>query len=218
LDQLLKNFPNLRIPPDMLPHFNIAPTQGVLAIANDHPDRLGVFHWGLVPSWAKDPGIGSRLINARAETLAEKPAFRTALARRRCLVPADGFYEWRSEGGKLKTPMYIRMKSGEPLAFAGLWDVWHSADGSELPSLTIITTAPNSLMETIHNRMPAIVQPKDYDRWLSPNETAAGELADVLGPYPAEKMTAHPVSPRVNKPGYDAADCIDQAEPQTLFG
>jgi putative SOS response-associated peptidase YedK len=218
LDQLLKNFPNLRLPPDMLPHYNIAPTQLVPAISNTHPDRLDFFRWGLVPSWAKDISIGNRLINARAETLADKPAFRTALRRRRCLVPADGFYEWRKEGGKIKTPLFIHLRSGEPFALAGLWDTWHSADGSEMPSLTIITTAPNELMKTIHDRMPAIVRREDYARWLAPEEADPEELAGVLKPYPAEEMEAYPVSPRVNKPAHDAPDCIERAEPQTLFG
>ncbi|HSU66406.1 MAG TPA: SOS response-associated peptidase, partial [Tepidisphaeraceae bacterium] len=154
LEQLLKNFPWLAIPPGIGPRYNIAPTQPVLAVANDRPDRLDLFHWGLIPSWAKDPAIGNRMINARGETLAEKPAFRTALQRRRCLIPADGFYEWRRDADGGKTPMYLRMKSGDPFMFAGLWESWHDPGRSELRSCTIITTTPNSLVESIHDRMP----------------------------------------------------------------
>ncbi|HWE02392.1 MAG TPA: SOS response-associated peptidase [Tepidisphaeraceae bacterium] len=217
LDQLLKNFPNLRIPPEMLSHFNIAPTQSVLAIANNHPDQLEIFHWGLVPSWAKDPSAGNRMINARAETLAEKPAFKTALRRRRCLVPADGFYEWRKEGGGIKTPMYIHLKSGEMMAFAGLWDVWHSPDGSMLPSLTIVTTAANPLMASIHDRMPAIVRKDDRARWLTAGEVEPKDMADILRPFPADEMEAYPVSTQVNKPANDSPDCIEKAETGLLF-
>ena len=131
LEDLLRHFPFVKsVPGEARPRYNIAPTQPVLTIPNNHADRLEMFHWGLIPSWAKDPSIGNRMINARAETLAEKPAFRTALRRRRCLVPADGFYEWRKEGdGKRKTPMYVRMKSGKPFAFAGLWETWRAPDG-----------------------------------------------------------------------------------------
>src|SRR5687767_7448984 len=138
--------------------FNIAPTQSVAVVTNLPEPNIDYFHSGLIPSWAKDPGIGNRMINARAETLAEKPAFRTALRRRRCLVPADGFYEWKKDpGGKTKTPMYIGMKSGGVFAFAGLWETWHAPDGSVLPSCTLITTQPNELMADIHDRMPVII-------------------------------------------------------------
>ena len=218
LDQLLKNFPNLRLPADMLPHYNIAPTQAVLAIPNSRPDHLEFFRWGLVPSWAKDPSIGNRMINARAETLAEKPALRTALRRRRCLVPADGFYEWRKEGGKLKTPMYIRLRGGEPFALPGCGTHGIRPMGANCPPSRSSRQRPNELMGTIHDRMPAIVGPEDYARWLAPEETDPAELASVLKPYPAAEMEAYPVSPRVNKPAHDAPDCIEKAEPQTLFG
>jgi putative SOS response-associated peptidase YedK len=217
LDQLLKNFPNLRLPTDLAAHFNIAPTQGVIAIPNKRPQHLELFHWGLVPSWAKDHTVGNKMINARAETLSEKQTFRTALRRRRCLIPADGFYEWRKEGRGQKTPMLIRMKTGNLFAFAGLWDIWHSADGSELPSLTIITTSPNAIVKPIHDRMPAIVQPKDYERWLNPAEVEPAELTGILGPYPSDQMEAYPVSARVNKPDHDSPDCVEKAETGLLF-
>jgi putative SOS response-associated peptidase YedK len=217
LDQFLRDFPNLEFPFDFQPRYNVAPTQLILAISNTQPQRLEFFHWGLVPSWAKDPSIGNRMINARAETLAGKSAFKTALRRRRCLIPADGFYEWRKEGGGHKTPMYIHLRSGQPFAFAGLWEQWHSPDGSVLPSATIITTAPNALMEAIHDRMPAIVHAKDYARWLAVEETSPDAVADVLAPFPAEEMEAYPVSPRVNRPAHDAPDCIEKSDTGLLF-
>src|SRR3954471_24884586 len=177
LAALTQAFPWIDEPPaDDPSRYNIAPTQPIVAVANNRADRFEHFHWGLIPSWAIDPGIGNRMINARAETLAEKPAFRTALRRRRCLIPADGFYEWRKESDKTKTPMYIRLKSGEPFAFAGLWDVWHSPDGSVVPSCTIVTTVPNELMASIHDRMPAILPESDYARWICPDEQDAREM------------------------------------------
>jgi putative SOS response-associated peptidase YedK len=205
-------------PPDEIPRYNIAPTQPILAIANNRADRFEHFHWGLIPSWAKDPSIGNRMINARVETLAEKPAFRTALRRRRCLVPADGFYEWKKDPrGKTKTPMHIRMKSGDVFAFAGLWETWHSPDGSVVPSCTLITTEPNELMTDIHDRMPVIVRREDYQRWLDPAEREPGELTDMLKPYPAGEMEARAVSRTVNNPKNDSAECIESMSKETLF-
>jgi putative SOS response-associated peptidase YedK len=196
-----------------VPRFNVAPTQAIPVIANNHPERLEMFHWGLVPSWAKDLSIGNRMINARAETLADKPAFRTALRRRRCLVPADGFYEWRKEAdGKTKTPMYIQLKGHRPFAFAGLWDVWHSPDGSVLPSCTIITTQPNELMAGIHDRMPAILQESDYARWLCPDEQEPAEMSTLLQPYPADQMQVFAVSRDVNSPKNEGPNLITPVE------
>jgi putative SOS response-associated peptidase YedK len=210
LEQILKQFKEiLELPSSLIPRFNVAPTQAIPVIANNHPNSLDMFHWGLIPSWAKDPAIGNRMINARAETLAEKPAFRTALRRRRCLIPADGFYEWRKEKDKTKTPMYIRMKSGEPFAFAGLWDVWHSPDGSVVPSCTIITTGPNELMSPIHDRMPAILPESDYARWICPDEQDAKAMSELLKPFPAAEMVAFPVSRRVNSPKNEGAALIE---------
>lgn len=200
-------FPFLRIPPEMQPRFNIAPGQPIAVIPNDGKDRLDFFKWGLVPSWAKDPEIGNRLINARAETLAEKPSFRNAFRYHRCLVLADGFYEWAKNNGG-KTPTYIRLASQKPFAFAGLWDLWHAPDGSELYSCTIITTQPNSLMEKIHNRMPVIVSPDNYSAWLNPQPGNPTYLSTLLTPYPAELMTAYPVSKAVNNPANESPECI----------
>ena len=165
----------------------------------------------MIPSWAKDPAIGNRLINARAETLADKPSFRTAFKRRRCLIPADGFYEWRKDPGG-KTPMYIRLKSGDPFAFAGLWEAWHSAEDETLLTCTIITTTPNSLMEKIHDRMPVILKPDAYDRWRDPAEQEPGKLSGLLKPYPASHMTAYAVSKRVNKPENDSPELVVPAK------
>jgi putative SOS response-associated peptidase YedK len=155
---LSEAFPGFSFPKEMTPRYNIAPSQPVAVVANNSRSQVEFFQWGLVPSWAQDPSIGNRMINARAESLAEKPSFRTAYKRRRCLILADGFYEWQSvPGGKTKTPMLIRMKSGEPFAFAGLWEVWHPDQDDALLTCTIITTTPNVLMEKIHNRMPVIL-------------------------------------------------------------
>jgi putative SOS response-associated peptidase YedK len=200
-------FPFLSIPPEMQPRFNIAPSQPVAVIPNDGKQRLDFFKWGLVPSWAKDPDIGNRLINARAETLAEKPSFRNAFRYHRCLVLADGFYEWRKTNGG-KTPMYIQLATKKPFAFAGLWDLWHAPDGSELYSCAIITTQPNQLMEKIHTRMPVILSAENYDIWLNPQPGNPTQLSALLTPYPAELMTAYPVSRLVNNPAVDSPDCI----------
>lgn len=209
LEQVLKDFPGVQAPVRWEPGGNIAPTQGVLVLANNHPDRFEVFRWGLVPSWAKDPSIGSRMINARAETLAQKPAFKTALRRRRCLVPADGFYEWRKDPAGRKTPMHLRLKNGKTFAFAGLWDVWHAPDGSSLPTLTLITTPPNALVSPIHNRMPAILPPEQYARWLDPAELEPEAVLPLLKPYPADQMQAVEV-PRLPNCG-DPPDGADHS-------
>lgn len=197
--------------PEIAPRYNIAPTQPVAAVrASMAAGRreLTYFHWGLIPSWAKDLKIGARMINARAETAAEKPAFRAALKYRRCLVPADGFYEWQKTNGK-KQPIYIKMADGRPFAFAGLWEHWQGADGSEIESCTLLTTTPNDLVRPIHDRMPVILHPEDYDLWLDPKMQTAGPLQPLLQPYPAEEMTLYPVSTLVNTPQIDDPRCIE---------
>lgn len=202
---------NLSAPPpaELAPRFNIAPSQHVAVIANNNHSALELFKWGLVPSWAKDPKIGNRMINARAETLAEKPSFRTALKRRRCLVLADGFYEWKREG-KVKTPMFIRLKEKSPFAFAGLWEVWGPKDdpARQIRSCTIITTAPNRLMEQIHDRMPVILPPTAYEAWLSPDDLPAEKALPLLKPFADDQMHAYAVSTRVNSPAFDSPECI----------
>lgn len=209
-NELREAFPWLNLPETFAPRYNIAPSQPVAVIPNDGRDQLDFFVWGLIPSWAKDPSIGNRMINARAETLTEKPSFRTAFRRRRCLIPASGFYEWRQDpGAKSKTPMYIRLKTGKPFALAGLWERWESKDGSTIFSCTIITTQPNELMQSIHNRMPAIISPQSYFQWLNPGEAHPDELSALLQPYPASEMTAYPVSRLVNSPENDLPACIE---------
>lgn len=211
-EQLQQAIPGLSIPGEMAPRYNIAPSQPVAVVPNDGQRKLDYYVWGLIPSWAKDPAIGSRMINARGETLAEKPSFRAAFRRRRCLIPADGFYEWQqTPGRKTKTPFYIRMKSGEPFAFAGLWESWNAPDGSQVLSCAIITTAPNALMEPIHNRMPVILPAEAYERWLEPGEQDPARLQPLIRPYPAEAMLAYPVSTLVNRPENDVAACIQPA-------
>src|SRR4051794_33063154 len=204
-------FPWIKLPDqDVPPRYNIAPTQPIAVVPNDRKEKVEFYHWGLVPPWAKDVTIGSRMINARAEGLAEKPAFRNAFKRRRCLIPASGFYEWmKSPGGKTKQPMYIRMKSGKPFAFAGLWEVWRDDKGNELPSCTIITGRPNTLVSSIHDRMAVILREENYRKWLDPKERAPDELIPLLEPYPAQEMEAFPVSKRVNSPANESAQCID---------
>lgn len=205
-------FPGYEVPRQLAPRYNIAPTQPVAVISNTGSQAVDVFVWGLIPSWAQDPSIGNRMINARAESLAEKPAYRNAYRRRRCLVLTDGFYEWRKEPGqKAKTPMYIHLKSGGVFAFAGLWEVWNSPLGDPVYSCTVITTGPNTLMQPIHDRMPVILAPADYDRWLAPEERRPEQLADLLKPYPVEDMEAFAVSPLVNSPVNDSAQCIEPA-------
>jgi len=206
--QLLRERFALVSAPNVLPpRFNIAPGQDVAVVRHGRARRLEMFRWGLVPSWAKDPAIGNRMINARAETLAEKPSFREAFRRRRCLVLADGFYEWKKEG-KQKTPMYVRLRSREPFAFAGLWESWHPSGTEEIRSCTIVTTTPNQLLVPIHDRMPVILALDEYDAWLEAEPRAAEELRDLLRPFPADRMEAYPVSRLVNSPANDRPECV----------
>jgi putative SOS response-associated peptidase YedK len=207
--ELQENFPGVSFPEQYAPRYNIAPTQPILAIPNNGLNKADFFVWGLIPSWAKDPTIGSRLINARGETLSEKPSFRGAYKYKRCLIPANGFYEWKSQPGtKIKVPYFIHLKSGLPFAFAGLWDEWHSPDGALVRSCTIITTEPNSLMATLHNRMPVILQPGDYARWLDAKPQMPPALQPLIAQYPAEALEAHPVSTLVNSPNNDRPELI----------
>ena len=213
-ETLTETFPGFTMPDEMAPRYNIAPSQAVPVVPNNGENSVEFFQWGLVPSWAKDPKIGNRMINARSETLAEKPSFRTPYKRRRCLILSDGFYEWRSEpDSKSKTPIYIQLKSEKPFAFAGLWEAWYPRpDDEPLLSCTIITTSPNPLMETIHRRMPVILEPDAYDWWLDPSEQSSNQLDGLLKPYPAEEMEAYPVSRLVNRPSNDSPDCIAPAD------
>lgn len=198
--------------------YNIAPTQIVAAVRQNGARTLEAFQWGLIPFWARDPQIGSRLINARAETLAEKPAFKHALTRRRCLIPSDGFYEWKKEG-RSRQPVYIRRRDGALFAFAGLWETWESPEGEVRRTCVIITVEPNALLVGIHNRMPAILTLDNEAVWLDPGEKSLARLLSCLTPYPAQEMEYYPVSRLVNSPANDSPECLrplDADEP-SLF-
>jgi putative SOS response-associated peptidase YedK len=192
------------------PRYNIAPTQDVVTIMRDAEDEdahLALLRWGLIPSWSKDEAIGSRMINARAETLAEKPSFKRLLQGRRCLIVADGFYEWKQDGNG-KTPMYFTLPDHEPFAFAGLWDAWKSPDGNSLRTCTIITTDPNDVVATVHNRMPVVLPASARDEWLDPDLHDAHVLQQFLKPYTTTEMLARPVSKQLNNPRYDSAELL----------
>ncbi len=202
-----------------LPRYNVAPSQQAAVISNRDPQNLAFMQWGLVPSWAKHPKIGSRMINARQETAAEKPSFRAALKRRRCLIPADGFYEWLRQGKK-KTPVYIHRYKRELFAFAGLWETWKKPDDTALHSFTILTTAANEKLRPIHHRMPVIIEPENYETWLSPRELLPAERAHLMTGSQSDKLTFHEVSPAVNRPANDYPALIlpyQAASQQTLL-
>jgi len=205
---------HLQTVPQVVPRYNIAPTQAVAAVVATREEPEPHFHWlrwGLIPSWAKDPAIGNRLINARAETVAEKPSFRAAFKRRRCLVLADGFYEWQAQAdSKTKQPYYIFLKDHQPFAFAGLWEHWTDpTSGSELQTCVLLTTTANELMEPIHDRMPVILPEEDYGPWLDPSYEQPQSLQGVLRPYESASMEYYPVSTVVNKPQNDSPECIE---------
>ena len=198
---------------DFSPRYNIAPTQMVLAVrrpAGSLSPELVPLKWGLVPSWAEDLSIGNRMINARSETAAQKPAFRTALRQRRCLIPADGFYEWKA-AGKKKQPYHITLRDGELFAFAGLWERWQRGEQA-VESCTILTTEANQLLRPLHDRMPVIISPDDYPRWLDPNLKQSGDVAPLLRSYDADRMRLEPVSTLVNSPANEAPGCIEPAQ------
>lgn len=220
--EIVAEFPDLEMPADWTRRYNVAPTDRVLVVTDRGGHRaLEMFAWGLIPSWAKDPKIGGSLINARADSVATKPAFRAAFKKRRCLVLADGFYEWRRVGSK-KQPMYFRMKDHGVFGMAGLWEIWKPAGtsgGEYTLSCTIVTGPPNELVAPIHDRMPVIVPRQEHSRWLS-GETNAAALSEMLKPYPAEEMVAFEVSARVNSVRNDVPACIapiNQMEPLELF-
>ena len=196
-------------PRGLKPRFNIAPTQTVSIVraGREVPREWAGVRWGLVPSWTKDPKIGARMINARGETVAEKPSFRSAVKSRRCLIPADGFYEWVKTDGA-KQPHYIHFEDGRAFAFAGLWERWHKGGDEPLDTCTIITTTPNDLVAGLHDRMPVILSPDVFTEWLAPEPLASDRLQDLLAPHPAGKMEAYAVSTHVNKPTNDDPECI----------
>lgn len=209
LGKLIEQF-QLESAPEQLPlRFNVAPTDSVLSLRDTADQRETVMlRWGLVPPWAKELSIGSRMINARSETVAEKPAFREAFRRRRCLVLADGYLEWKKVGSK-KQPYHIRMQDHRPFAFAGLWERWTRGD-EPLETCTILTTDANSLSREVHDRMPVILQPNDYDLWLDPKFQQAEPLQRLLQPYPSDEMEMVMVSMRVNSVRHDDAACLQE--------
>jgi putative SOS response-associated peptidase YedK len=202
----------LGLVPEIAPRYNITPGTSVLIVRQDPAKgRLAdLYRWGLIPSWAKDPAIGNKLANARGETVAEKPSFRSAFKRGRCLIPASGFYEWKKVAGR-KQPYYVRPVGADLFAFAGLTERWMGPDGP-VHSCTIITTDANDLMRDIHDRMPVIIAPEDHAAWLDPGNQATEKLKALLKPCPSERMAAHPVSPRVNTPKIDEPALIDPLE------
>ena len=201
--------------------YNVAPSQLVYAIAerrrtDDQPHRqLGSFRWGLVPSWAKDPSIGNRMINARAETLSSRNAYKRALVRHRCIIPADAFYEWQIrelEGKRQKAPYVIRHRDGSPLAFAGLWEVWHDAEDQPLRTCVIITTEANRLLAPIHDRMPVVLPPDAWDEWLDPENQDVSRLQKLLVPAPAKEFEAYEISTLVNNVRHEGPELIEPIE------
>jgi putative SOS response-associated peptidase YedK len=193
------------------PRYNIAPTQMIAIIrlnAQTGRRELSTVKWGLIPYWTKDSSIGHKLINARCESVHEKPAFRTAFKFRRCLVPTDGYYDWK-KAGKSRQPYLFRMADGSPYAFAGLWEKWKSPEGEITESCTIITTPANELVAPVHDRMPAIVKPEEYDTWLDPSMKDPEVLLKLLTPFPSELMVGTPVSSKANKATYEGPDCVE---------
>lgn len=187
--------------------YNIAPGQEVLAVISDDTPRAGYLRWGLVPAWAKDAKLGYRMINARVETVAEKPSFRQALRHRRCLVLADGYFEWRRHGAT-KIPTYIHLQGHVPFAFAGLWETWRDAAGNPLHTCTILTTAANAFLSAIHPRMPVILSPEAEALWLDRQRQSPADLVPLLQPYSAAELQAYPVSQLVNTPQHNSPACI----------
>ena len=207
--KITKKFKVEEVPP-LVERYNVAPTQTVLAVREASDGREATFlKWGLVPRWAKDPSIGNKLINARAETVTEKPSFREAFTRRRCLVPMEGFYEWARRGDR-KRPFYFHMRDGEPFAVAGLWESWEGGD-ELLETCTLLTTEANELLASYHDRMPVILRPEDYDLWLDAGVRSSERLLPLLRPYPREEMTAYAVSLMVNSPSNESPRCVEPA-------
>lgn len=191
---------------NLMPHYNIAPGMHVPVITKNSPKKIELMRWGLIPFWSKDPKMGYKMINARAEGIESKPSFRKPLRSQRCLIPTSGFYEWKHMGEE-KIPYYIKLKNEDIFAFAGLYDIWNDAEGYPIKSFTIITTSPNKLMEAIHNRMPVILLEDFEDKWLDP-ETDLKEILDMLTPFDENKMEAFPISKLVNNPRNDTKEII----------
>jgi len=202
------------VAPDLGQRFNVAPTDEVYAVAESSRDdsrRLGTFRWGLIPFWSKDAKGGAKMINARAESLLDKPAFKRSFERRRCIVPADGFYEWEKIDAKTKQPWFITRADGKPMAFAGLWESWRPNKGSDegkIRSCTIITGEPNEKVARLHDRMPVMLPPESWDAWLDPDNADLGALAGLLVPVAADELDLFPVSKAVNDVRNDGEELI----------
>ncbi len=208
LEEVQLTFDLNQVKTEVKPSYNIAPTQSIaVVVRREGQNILEAMRWGLIPVWAKDASLGARLINARAESLAEKPSFKRSLKNQRCLIVADGFYEWRKQGAA-KIPMLIRLKSTAPFGFAGLYDTWQAPSGERIASCAIITTQPNELMQPIHDRMPVILPPRAYSTWLDSANQDSAKLISLLKPYPAEQMRAYPVSHLVNSPANNSPELI----------
>lgn len=210
-DMVQQTFNLSTMPAEMQARYNIAPTQPIALITNDNPDELTFYTWGLIPSWSKDTSGAAKLINARSETAAEKPSFRAAFKRRRCIIPTDGFYEWQQQGSD-RVPLFIHKEDRELFGFAGLWEIWHSPDGSEIRSCTILTTEANDFMKPIHTRMPVILRPDDYPLWLSGGEEPISSLQALMKPYAGNNLTAYPVSKAVNRPVNDSPQLLERVQ------
>ncbi|HYK73956.1 MAG TPA: SOS response-associated peptidase [Pseudoneobacillus sp.] len=196
---------------DYFPNYNIAPSQSVLAVINNGAaNKMGYLKWGLIPSWAKDPSISNKMINARGETLIEKPSFKYAYQKKRCLILADSFYEWKKSDSKSKTPMRIKLKSDDLFAMAGLWEKWISPEGKSIFTCTVITTTPNALVHEIHDRMPVILKREDEKFWLDPSITDTNLLNPLLKPLDMELMEAYEVSSLVNSPKNNTIELIQK--------
>ena len=207
--RLAKEFKLTEVP-NVEARYNIAPTQDILSVRRTEDGReAAMLKWGLVPSWAKDVSIGAKLINARSETVTEKPSFRQAFKKRRCIIPADGFYEWQRTEGR-KQPFFFQMRDESPFGFAGLWERWQGVDGQTIESCTILTTEANEVLRPVHDRMPVILHPDDYELWLDEDVRKQGLLKDLMQPYPAEEMMSYPVSMAINSPHNQGATLIER--------
>lgn len=213
IEQLMSRFDieSFLFEDEYAPNYNIAPSQSVVAVIHDGKiNKMGFLKWGLIPPWAKEEKIGNKMINARAETIAEKPSYRNAFRRKRCLIPADSFYEWKRNEDGTKTPMRITLQSGELFSMAGLWEQWNSPEGASIFTCTVITTAANSLMSDIHDRMPVILKPQDEKVWLNHSMSSQKSLSDLLKPFDPDLMEAYEVSSLVNSPKNNSIDLIQK--------
>ncbi len=210
LAKIIENRFDVKVDSNYKPRYNSAPTQNLAVISNKDPEVLSYYRWGLIPFWAKDAKIGSRMINAKAETITEKPSFRNPFKRKRCLVLSDGFFEWKKISPKEKIPYRILMKDESLFSLAGIWDTWKNEENELIDSFSILTIGPNELMANIHNRMPVILSRKDEETWLSENNEDV--LKNLLKPFPSEEMTAYPISKLVNSAANDTPQILEPVE------